>query len=101
MKSFAIVLSVVFVLPTSAAAQQRFPPILDSFTQQAFLTDVTALTFGYSASLSSDGNTALIGSVAANVGSNFGQGAAYVFTRNGASWSEQARLTAPTSPSLR
>jgi hypothetical protein len=40
------------------------------------------------------GDTAVIGAVSAIVGGNAGQGAAYVYTRNGASWSERARLLA-------
>jgi hypothetical protein len=48
--------------------------------------------FGLSVAL--DGNTALIGASRANVGGNTGQGAAYVFTRSGANWSQQQKLTA-------
>jgi hypothetical protein len=47
--------------------------------------------FGYSVSLSADGNTALIGGPAD--GATFG-GAAWVFTRSGGVWSEQAKLVA-------
>ena len=46
--------------------------------------------FGYSVSLSSDGNTALVG--ARNKSS--GTGAAYVFTRSGSTWNQQAKLVA-------
>jgi len=48
--------------------------------------------FGYSVAL--DGETALIGTYGANVGGNSSQGAAYVFTRSGASWSQQQKLVA-------
>ena len=49
--------------------------------------------FGYSVSLSSDGNTALIGAYYDDdKGSN--SGSAYIFTRSGSTWTEQAKLTA-------
>ena len=48
--------------------------------------------FGYSVAL--DGDTALIGAAQANVNGNFDQGAAYVFVREGASWSQQQKLVA-------
>ena len=44
--------------------------------------------FGYSVSLSSNGNTALIGAP----GKNSNKGAAYVFTRVGSAWTQQAKL---------
>lgn len=47
--------------------------------------------FGWSVSLSSDGNTALIGAYSKYT-SYTGEGAAYVFTRSGAVWSQQAKL---------
>ena len=48
--------------------------------------------FGYSVSIS--GTTALIGANGQEVGSDPGQGAAYVFTSFGSAWSQQAALTA-------
>lgn len=39
-------------------------------------------------------NIALIGAPMADIGSNVNQGAAYVFTRSGSTWSEQQKLTA-------
>ncbi|QYZ67358.1 MAG: choice-of-anchor D domain-containing protein [Gammaproteobacteria bacterium (ex Lamellibrachia satsuma)] len=50
--------------------------------------------FGFSVDLSSDGNTAVIGAYAASIsflGAN--EGAAYVFRRNGGTWTEQQKLT--------
>ena len=41
-----------------------------------------------------DGETALVGAYAAAVGGNVDQGAAYVFVREGASWSQQQKLVA-------
>jgi hypothetical protein len=49
---------------------------------------------GQAVSLSADGNTALIGAPFKQVGSNAVQGAAYVYTRVGNIWTEQAKLTA-------
>jgi hypothetical protein len=40
------------------------------------------------------GDTAVVGAVSAAVGGNAGQGTAYVYTRNGGSWSERVRLLA-------
>jgi uncharacterized repeat protein (TIGR01451 family) len=48
--------------------------------------------FGNSVALS--GNTALIGASFKKIGSNTYQGAVYAFTRSGATWSQQQKLTA-------
>lgn len=48
--------------------------------------------FGVSVSL--DGDTALVGSYADDVGANVNQGSVYVFTRVGGVWTQQARLIA-------
>jgi hypothetical protein len=48
--------------------------------------------FGYSVALSSDGNTALIGAYSKSDSPTFGNGAAYVFTRNASVWSQQQKL---------
>ncbi len=49
--------------------------------------------FSQSVALSSDGNTALIG----GPGDNADLGATWVYTRSGSSWTEQAKLLAPTT----
>jgi hypothetical protein len=67
------------------------------YSQQAQLlaTDgVGGDYFGWSAALSADGNTALIGAIYKDIGSNVDQGAVYSFTRSGTAWSQQARLAA-------
>ncbi len=65
-----------------------------TWTQQAKLTakeEVGAGAFGISVALSSTGgNTALIG----GYGDNKYTGAAWVFTRTGSTWTQQAKLTA-------
>jgi hypothetical protein len=48
--------------------------------------------FGWSVALS--GNTALVGAYQSDVDSHSNQGSAYVFTGSGATWSQQAKLTA-------
>jgi hypothetical protein len=48
--------------------------------------------FGYSVAIA--GDTALVGAALDTVGSNNSQGSAYVFTRSGTTWSQQAKLTA-------
>lgn len=48
--------------------------------------------FGWSVSL--DGSTALIGSLLADINGNTSQGAAYLFTNSGGTWSQTQKLTA-------
>jgi hypothetical protein len=65
------------------------------WTEQAKLTasdGAASDVFGWSVSLS--GETAVIGAYGATVGSNTGQGAAYVFVRSGTMWTQQTKLTA-------
>jgi hypothetical protein len=49
--------------------------------------------FGWSVSLSSDGNTALIGAYGDDDNGSI-SGSAYIFTRDGSTWTEQAKLVA-------
>jgi hypothetical protein len=66
-----------------------------TWSQQAKLTAPDGIpndSLGQTVSL--DGDTALAGAPFAKVGDNFLQGAAYVFTRSGATWSLQTKLTA-------
>jgi hypothetical protein len=53
--------------------------------------------FGRAVALSYDGNTALIGAYADDVGANGDQGSAYVFVREGTTWTLQANFTAAGS----
>jgi len=67
----------------------------ETWTQQAELTASDGARgdyFGFSVSVS--GATAVVGSYNHSVGSNVEQGAAYVFAQSGATWSQQAELTA-------
>ena len=50
--------------------------------------EVSADLFGYSVSLS--GDTALVGALRRKVGNHVDQGAAYVYTRSGSVWSQEA-----------
>ena len=66
-----------------------------SWTQQAKLTasdGAASDNFGYSVALA--GNTAIIGAFGDDIGANSDQGSAYIFTRSGSTWSQQAKLTA-------
>jgi hypothetical protein len=66
-----------------------------TWTQQAQLTAIDGAPtdqFGYSVALS--GDTAIVGAQSDDVGGNGDQGSAYVFTRSGTSWTQQAQLTA-------
>lgn len=67
--------------------------VLEMGTQQARSGASDAASgdrLGTSVSISSDGNTAVVGAPAKNLST----GAAYVFTRSGTTWSQQAKLTA-------
>ena len=50
-------------------------------------------TFGASVSISSDGNTAIVGADSEDTGGSKA-GAAYIFTRSGTTWSQEAKLMA-------
>ena len=66
-----------------------------TWTQQAVLTYSSGAAsdlFGYSVALSSDGNTAICG-VPLDDPSGSNSGSAVVFTRSGATWTQQAALT--------
>jgi hypothetical protein len=73
-----------------------------TWTQQQKLTasdpEDSAL-FGIAVAMSSDGNTAIVGARAEDTSPNTDNGAAYVFTRSGSVWSQQAKLLASDSES--
>ena len=75
----------------------EYPLVVDpSWTLEQELQDPAMMLldqFGFSVSLS--GDTVLVGSANQEVGTNMGQGAAYVFVRSGTMWSVQQMLTAP------
>jgi hypothetical protein len=67
----------------------------DTWTQQAELTANDGAGWDFlGQTVALDGDTALIGATAATVNGHSLQGAAYVFTRSGDSWSQQAKLVA-------
>ena len=78
-------------------AKARYPLTVDpTWTAEAQLVAPSGTTgedMGYSVAIS--GTTALIGAPYHTVGSNSDQGAAYVFTESGTTWTYQAELTAP------
>ena len=77
-------------------AGAQYPLVVDPFVQQAELTASDGATydwFGYTVGLSGNGNTALVGAPYHLVNGNSEQGAAYVFTNSGGSWSQQQELT--------
>jgi hypothetical protein len=71
-----------------------------SYTQKQELqpSDPSPSDFGYGVVLSGDGHTALVGAP----NKNSGQGAAYIFTQQGSTWTEQQELVAsdPTAASF-
>ena len=69
-----------------------------SWTHQAELVHPTPASsdrFGYSVSISGDGNYALVGAYFDDTGGN-GAGSAQVYVRDGTSWTHQAELAHPT-----
>jgi hypothetical protein len=58
---------------------------------------VSFLGLGFSAALSSDGNTAVLGALSFNGLTARGSGSAYVFVRNGTTWTEQVKFVSPDS----
>lgn len=67
-----------------------------AWPQQAYLQPATVATldrFGWSVAV--DGDTAVVGTFGDDTGSGSDAGKAYVFVRNGSSWSQQAQLEAP------
>jgi hypothetical protein len=65
------------------------------WTQQQKLTAADGAAYdGFGGSVSVSGETAAIGASGKEVGSNPVQGAAYVFVRSGATWTQQQELTA-------
>jgi hypothetical protein len=73
-----------------------------TWTQQAKLLASDAAssdTFGFSSPTSADGSTALIGAYLEDTSPNTNNGAAYVFTRSGTTWTQQAKLIASDAAS--
>jgi trimeric autotransporter adhesin len=75
----------------------RYPVVVDPWVQVA---EVTASDgnggdeFGYSVAI--NGSTMVVGAPFHTVGSNANQGAAYVFTQNAGTWTQQAELSEPS-----
>jgi len=59
-----------------------------------------AVAFGFGASVAIDGDTLVVGAISDTVGSNIGQGSAYVFVRSGAVWTQQQKLVASDGESF-
>ncbi len=71
------------------------PVVTATWPQQAELTAADGASndsFGYSVAV--NGSTAVVGAWAKTVSSTIDQGAAYVFVRSGATWTQQPKLTA-------
>ena len=91
--------------PTNAEPETPDAPTTDPIAQQAYL-QASNLTVGgnFGVSVAISGDTVVVGSNGERTGEN-GQdapfaGAAYVFVRNGTTWTQQAYLKAPKPKSL-
>jgi hypothetical protein len=81
---------------SNAGAAYIFTRSGSTWTQQAKIqaSDKQANDyFGYSVSISSDGNTAIVGAFLEDTGAS-NAGAAYIFVRSGSTWTEQAKIQA-------
>ena len=66
-----------------------------TWTQQQKLTAVDgAAEDVFGGSVAIDGNIAIIGAYQANIGANGDQGAAYIFSRSGSTWTQDQKITA-------
>ena len=77
---------------TNAGAAYIFTRSGTTWTQQAKIQASDKATndlFGYSVSISGDGNTAIAGALFEEYG-----GSAYIFTRSGTTWTQQAKIQA-------
>jgi hypothetical protein len=77
---------------SSAGAAYIFTRSGTTWTQQAKIQASDKATndlFGYSVSISGDGNTAIAGALFEEYG-----GSAYIFTRSGTTWTQQAKIQA-------
>lgn len=87
-----VLILLIAITQSSKAAYASIPLNVDMYFQQAELTPANSATsgnFGSAVALSADGNTALIGIMAANSNT----GAAVVQIRTGTTWTQQAVLT--------
>ncbi|HEY8474383.1 MAG TPA: hypothetical protein VIL37_17345, partial [Natronosporangium sp.] len=81
------------LIGTAGEAAYVFTRTGSSWTEQAKLTVAESMSgFGIDVALASD--TALVGAREADVDGRINQGAAYVFVRDGDSWTQQAKLVA-------
>ena len=81
--------------------QARYPLTIDPFVQQAKLTASDGASGDrFSTAVAVSGDTALVGAASDDVGTNVDQGSAYVFTRAGLVWTQQAQLKASDGAAL-
>lgn len=72
-----------------------FRVLSGNWTQQAKATSADgAMNDSFGESVAISGDTAIIGAVLDDVGANVNQGSAYIFVRNGATWTQQTQLVA-------
>jgi hypothetical protein len=74
-----------------------------TWSQQAKLLAIDITNgdwFGWSVAISNNGNTVIIGSKNKNSGQGQNQGATYIFTRFGTTWTQQVKLLASDTSSL-
>ena len=80
-------------LVCAAPAAARRPSTIVEQAKLAGSTETAKAGFGFSVALSADGNTAIVGAPAQGAPGT-ATGAAWVFTRSGSSWAQQAELPA-------
>jgi uncharacterized repeat protein (TIGR01451 family) len=77
-------------------ANAKYPITIDPliYLEDQVITSDAAANDEFGISVAVSGDTAIIGAYNKTIGSNSNQGAAYVFTRSGTTWSQQQELTA-------
>jgi hypothetical protein len=87
------------VIGSAAGAAYVFVRNGSRWTEQQELTP-SASAVGFGSNVAIDGDTIVVGAISDSVGSNTGQGSAYVFVRSGATWSQQRKLVASDGESF-
>jgi hypothetical protein len=73
----------------------------NTWTQQAkLIANDGAANDNFGSTVAISGSYAIVDAQTANIGNNIDQGAAYVFVRNGTTWTQQAKLTANDGVSI-
>lgn len=97
--ALAVLLSAIPAIAFAGSPVAADDGVLPSEIQRCLPADGKASQL-FGASIAISGDTMVVGSSADKVGANAMQGSAYVFIRNGTSWTQQAKLVAPDGATM-